>query len=102
MTHKSYLTIGDADDVPVTVHYTAHRACLGATDGRYGPKLEPDEPAWIEIDEVLDADGQPVLTSYEQEEAIQLEIAEALDDDRDTERGCDRDDDRDGWDGFTW
>jgi hypothetical protein len=56
-------------------------ACLGSTDGRYGPKLEPDEPAHIEIThcETVE-DGHEIVLSDKQEQRICEEIAEHLDD----------------------
>lgn len=70
--------IGGVEDVDIVVEYTYHRFCAGATDGRFGPKLEPDEPAHIEIDGIKLADGQYVELTEEQEAAIIREIEEDL------------------------
>ena len=55
----------DGEDVPVTVEYTYHRATRGARDSLCGirgagPPLEPDEPAWAEIDKVTGPDGSVI------------------------------------------
>lgn len=42
----------------VDVHYHFSPACKGATDGRYGPKIEPDEDAEIIVERVV-LSGQP-------------------------------------------
>lgn len=52
MIHQTTMEINGVEDVPVYVHYSAYRASGGATDGRHGPKIEPDEPAHLEIDYV--------------------------------------------------
>lgn len=39
------------NDVPVTVEYTAYRACRGARE--CGLQLEPDEPAHVEVENVI-------------------------------------------------
>ena len=36
----------------VDVWYVYHAASIGKTDGKYGPKLEPDEDAEIEIEAI--------------------------------------------------
>lgn len=36
------------------VDYVFHRGYRGASDGKHGPPLEPDEPATIEITQVID------------------------------------------------
>lgn len=77
--YETTLCLGNADDVPVTVHYTAHAACKGSTDGPGGPKLEPDEPAFIEIEQVT-FDGRIVNLSKPDERALRDEIAEELSD----------------------
>lgn len=57
---------GSEEEVPITIDYTRHRAYIGTTDGRYGPKLEPDEPAYIEIDGAEDEHGNEIeLTDAE-------------------------------------
>lgn len=46
------------DEMPVIVHYSViSPSTKGATDGRHGPKIAPDEPGSIEIDQVQDLDG---------------------------------------------
>ena len=42
----------------VDVHYHFSPACKGATDGRFGPKIEPDEDEEIIIERVV-LSGQP-------------------------------------------
>lgn len=37
-------------EFPVLITYAYHKAYRGTRDGRGGPPLEPDEPAWIEVD----------------------------------------------------
>ena len=37
-------------ELALLVDYTRYRARRGARDGRYGPPIEPDEPAHVEID----------------------------------------------------
>ncbi len=90
-TYRTTLCLGNAEDVPVIVHYTAHAACKGGTDGPGGPKLEPDEPAHIEI-ECVTTYGYIVNLSKPDERALRDEIAESLDDDNDAayEAHCDR------------
>ena len=69
----------DDEEIHVTVSYTFHRACLGSTDGRFGPKLEPDEPAHFEIDSVTrDDNGE----SFDTTEAEDADIQDALADDK--------------------
>ena len=61
----------DGKTIDVIVHYTYHKAYRGATDGRYGPPLEPDEPAHIEIDDVLstisttEKEDEDIITAIE-------------------------------------
>ncbi len=90
--HRTTLCLGNAEDVPVIVHYTAHAACKGGTDGPGGPKLEPDEPAFIEIDSVTTRDGYLIQLAKLDERALRDQIAEELDDDNDAayEAHCDR------------
>ena len=55
---RTVLTRGDDDhEVSVTVHYTFHKPREGSRDGRGGLKIEPDEPAHIEIDSVTRNDS---------------------------------------------
>jgi hypothetical protein len=39
-------------DIPCEIEYAYYKAYRGARDGRYGPPLEPDEPAHVEIEQV--------------------------------------------------
>jgi hypothetical protein len=74
---------GDSDDVPIRVYYEVHPFRRGSTDGAHGPKLEPDEPARIEISHVI---YRQSITSFEcpcglteeQEESVLLEIGNDL------------------------
>lgn len=79
--HRTYIE-GHAQDeeIPVRVHYQFHRAIPGSRDGRGGLKLEPDEPAHIEIDAIERPDGLPVELSRQQEERILEEIGQAIED----------------------
>lgn len=65
-------------EIPVTVHYTFHGFCAGSTDGRYGPKIEPDEPAHIEIDGYSRDDGLPIELTKRERDLIEVEIREIL------------------------
>ena len=74
----------DGEEIAVTVEYTFHRFSAGATDGRFGPKLEPDEPAHIEIDAVyttgVDLRGKhtDLDVSPDTVKMLEEEIGEAL------------------------
>lgn len=58
-TMQHVLTRGDDDiETTVTVTYVLHQACAGSTDGRFGPKIEPDEPAHCEIESIIGTDGK--------------------------------------------
>ena len=70
--------IGD-NDLPITVAYEAVPFHAGSTDGRWGPKLEPDEPAHIEIDSVTGPDGECITLTTAQETAIEEQIGQHLD-----------------------
>ncbi len=77
--YKTSIPIGHIDDVPIVVSYEAHKACRGATDGPGGPKLSPDEPAWIEIDfVVLEATGHILSLSKPDADMLRERIAESL------------------------
>lgn len=76
--YQANLEVNGIEDVPVTVHYTAYPFIAGGRDGLYGPKIEPDEPARIEIDWVGCGSGKLAITK-EQERAIADEIGEYLD-----------------------
>lgn len=68
------------DETPVTVHYVTHRASYGRTDGRFGPKLEPDEPAHLEIEYIETADGRDVAVTDAVEASLIEAIVESFDD----------------------
>lgn len=73
-----------ACEVQVEVEYTYHRAHRGARDNLCGkrgagPPLEPDEPAEIEIESVLDAvSGADVELSNAEHDRIIDAIADSL------------------------
>lgn len=69
--YETTLCLGNAEDVPVVVHYTAHEGC-------YGFFGTPDDPAFIEIEQVTTA-GYVVNLSKPDERALRDEIAEHLD-----------------------
>lgn len=75
----------DGEEIPVTVEYTYHRASRGARDSLCGRRgagapLEPDEPAWAEIDRVTDPDGKPVEITDSEADQISDAIMESLSD----------------------
>ena len=80
-TFRTHLELGvDGRECPVTVTYTVWPFRRGATDGRHGPPIEPDDPEGIEIDGcTLDEDGREIELSAAEENAIELDIAEWLD-----------------------
>lgn len=67
-------------ELNITVTYTAHAAYRGATDGPFGPPIEPDEPAYIEIDSVKLPDGTAIVLTREQYRCLETEIEDILDD----------------------
>jgi hypothetical protein len=76
---KAILTRGDDDhEIPVTVHYTAHKMIRGSRDGRGGLPLEPDEPAHVEIDGVNrdDSAGEDIEISVKEREQIERWVGE--------------------------
>lgn len=94
-TYNTTVTVGEDDkEVEISVQYTACPFIRGARDGRYGPPIEPDEPAHIEIEgiEVTGGDlSAPGITtgkdgkcyielSKDQENRLEEEIGEHLDD----------------------
>ncbi len=90
----SFNVVRNEEDVSLTIEGTYVPRCKGATDGRYGPPIEPDEPAVIEIDSVLDEDGNEVELTEDESERAQEEGMRALADmeegyepDYDEERG---------------
>lgn len=93
--YDTTVTVGDDDqEVEVSVQYTAYPFIRGARDGRWGPPIEPDEPAHIEIEgiEVIGGDlSAPGITtgtdgkryielSRDQEDRLEEEIGKYLDD----------------------
>lgn len=69
---------GDDDnieDIDVTIHFIWTPGCKGSTDGRFGPKLEPDEPAGVEEFWVTTPDGKDFQTTKEEDKFI-LELCE--------------------------
>lgn len=62
----------------IVVHYDAVKASVGHTDGRFGPKLTPDEPAYIDVWQVKDANGNDVELTDKQMADVKEEIAEHL------------------------
>jgi hypothetical protein len=87
-TFRTHLELGvDGREVPVEVSYAYHRPHRGATDGRHGPPIEPDDPGGIEIDGcTLAEDGREVELTTAQEESIELDIGEWL---SQMEKDCD-------------
>lgn len=72
----------EEEDVDVIVHYEDHKASYGARDS-YGAQLEPDEPAYIEIEKVVRADtGEEI--ELDSTDRLECEIGESLGD-RETE-----------------
>jgi hypothetical protein len=98
--YKTTVTVGDDQDVEILVQYTAYPFIRGARDGRYGPPLEPDEPAHLEIEsiEVVGGDvSAPGITtmsngkryielSEDQENRLIVEVGEYLSDMEDAAR----------------
>ena len=84
MKHTLYREIEAVDfDVEVEVEYIAHPAYKGRCDSigngfDNGPKLEPDEPAYIEITSAKDASGVEWELTSEEQENIEILIAEEL------------------------
>jgi hypothetical protein len=87
-TFRTTIPIGHNDDVPVIVNYEAHRPHRGATDGPGGPKLEPDEPGWIEIDYVKTESGHLLSLSKPDENMLRERIAEYLHELATADREC--------------
>lgn len=91
-TFSTHLELGvDGRECPVTVTYTAWPFRRGATDGRHGPPIEPDDPGGIEIEGcTLDEDGREIELSEAEEAAIELDIGEMLAEGPDPDDGRDR------------
>lgn len=83
-----YKTTMEIDDVelPVSVHFEAVPFCRGSTDGPGGPKLEPDEPAHIDIDWVQYENGDTVELTPGQLAMLRDEIGEMLSEEEDAAR----------------
>lgn len=64
----------------VEVWYRCVPAYTGATDGRHGPKLEPDEPASIEVDFCEGPDGMPLDTTEQEDTEIHAACVEHAND----------------------
>src|SRR5882724_408752 len=76
-TYKTTMQIdsGEGDeDVPVVVQYNAVPFSAGSTDGRHGPKIEPDEPAHIDIESVTLPDGRDYELSKDERSSLEDEI----------------------------
>lgn len=71
-THRTTI-----DGDPVAVRYEFFRFRKGKTDGKYGPAIEPDEPAHIQIYSVTGPAGV-IAESEVDEPRIIDEIAESL------------------------
>jgi len=70
----------------------------GARDGRFGPPIEPDEPATIEISSVVDEEGNEVeLTDSEYDKAIDKGLDQLAD--QEESYDCDYDYDDCDYDG---
>ena len=66
----------DGCETPVTVHYHTSPAHKGSTDGRVGLKLEPDEPARLEIDWIEGPNGEEINLTKANENFLIENIAE--------------------------
>lgn len=78
LEHEDYLgTITGVE--PIIIYYTCHAGSKGRTDGKYGPAIEPDEPAYIEIDHITGDNGREVLLTCKEESAFEELIAQELD-----------------------
>jgi hypothetical protein len=67
-------------EVDIVVEYNAWQATPGKQDGPGGPKLEPDEPAGIEIELATEKDtGVELVLTASQEDDIKRQIGEYLD-----------------------
>ena len=59
-------------ELEIEVAFTAHKASRGHRD-RYGAPEEPDEDAYVEVDEVT-YNGQPLSLAKEDLEKVQREV----------------------------
>lgn len=78
LEHEDYLGTVTVVE-PIIIYYTCHAGCKGRRDGKYGPAIEPDEPAYIEIDHVTGDNGREVLLTTAQENTFEELIAKELD-----------------------
>jgi hypothetical protein len=69
--HSITMTVErDEKEIEVTIEATYNPGCRGARDGRWGPPIEPDEPAHFEIESAKDENGNEIeLTDSELETA---------------------------------
>jgi hypothetical protein len=76
--YKTAIELDNVDgcETEITVHYNAVNAYKGATDGLYGLKIEPDEPAHIEIESVTGPDGKSIELTTAQENSLIEAIGE--------------------------
>lgn len=82
-TFETAVEMGPVDgyERELIVTYSKHKGRKGSTDGRYGPKLEPDEPAGIEIEYIKDKHtGEEITVSNKIESRIEESILDSLDD----------------------
>ncbi len=75
--HKTPVDVAGSE-IQVNIDYDFIPACKGATDGPFGPKIEPDEPSHIEINGAFADDGKIVDLSRRDAKRIKEEIAEYL------------------------
>ena len=79
-TYHTCIDFGDDEALPVTVAYSYYPLSRGTTDGRYGPKIEPDEPAHVEIDSIKSDDGAECEVSEDEINSLEAEIMDHLTD----------------------
>lgn len=85
ITREKSVNSNDVEvEVSIDIQYTYYRACRGARDScggirGAGPPLEPDEPASIEIDSVVEHDmGTDIELTDSETEKFTEEIMESL------------------------
>lgn len=67
-------------NVELTVKGEFVPGCEGSTDGKHGPKIEPDEEATVDIYSAIDKDGNEVeLVGDEYREAVKAGMEELAD-----------------------
>ncbi len=76
--YNTHLEIMGVEDVPVTVHYIHAPFRAGKTDGKDGPKLEPDEPERIEIDWIELPDSRAYEPTTKLKSALEDEVGDWL------------------------